>query len=227
MQNSVPVSRSSVSSRESFIRNTYLHLFGAILFFTGVEYVLFQSGLALSITQFAVNTNWLLILGGFVLLSWIATRFAETSRSKSGQYLGFGAYIILEALIFAPMLMIAEINSGGGAIESAATATLLGFGGITAIAFALKRDFSWLGKIITMVGIGALVLIVCGSLFGFSLGVYFSVTMVVLAGAAILYDTSNIIHHYGEDQYVAASMHLFASIALMFWYILRIFSSRD
>ena len=43
------------------------------------------------------------------------------------------------------------------------------------------------------------------------------------AGAAILYDTSKIINHYSTDLYVAASLDLFASVALMFWYVLRIF----
>jgi FtsH-binding integral membrane protein len=51
--------------------------------------------------------------------------------------------------------------------------------------------------------------------------------MVAFAGAAILYDTSNILHRYRTDQHVAASLSLFASVALLFWYILSIFSSRD
>ena len=59
------------------------------------------------------------------------------------------------------------------------------------------------------------------------LGLIFSGVMVVFAGAAILYNTSNIMHHYNEAQYVAASLSLFASVALLFWYVLRIFMSRD
>jgi FtsH-binding integral membrane protein len=49
--------------------------------------------------------------------------------------------------------------------------------------------------------------------------------MVLFAGAAILYSTSNVFLHYRTDQYVAASLSLFASIALLFWYILRILLS--
>jgi len=64
-------------------------------------------------------------------------------------------------------------------------------------------------------------------IFGFQLGMFFSVAMVVLAGAAILYDTSNVLLRYPEDQHVAASLQLFASVALMFWYVLRIFMSRN
>ena len=64
-------------------------------------------------------------------------------------------------------------------------------------------------------------------IFGFHLGTWFSVAMIGFAGAAILYDTSNIMHHYPQDRYVAASMSLFASIAMMFFYILRLLMSRD
>jgi hypothetical protein len=52
--------------------------------------------------------------------------------------------------------------------------------------------------------------------------------MIGFAGAAILYDTSNVLHHYPEDRYVGAALQLFASVALMFWYVLRLFmGSRD
>ena len=76
-------------------------------------------------------------------------------------------------------------------------------------------------------GVLALVAIVGAVIFGFELGTWFSVAMVGFAGAAILYDTSNVLHHYPEDRYVAAALALFASVALMFWYILRLFMSRD
>jgi FtsH-binding integral membrane protein len=69
--------------------------------------------------------------------------------------------------------------------------------------------------------------IVMGVLFGFELGNLFSVFMVGFAGAAILYDTSNVIHHFPEDRYVGAALQLFASVALMLWYVLRLFMSRD
>ena len=58
-----------------------------------------------------------------------------------------------------------------------------------------------------------------------SLGLWFSAAMVVFAGAAILHQTSNIIHHYRPDQHVAASLGLFASVALLFWYVLQVLMS--
>jgi FtsH-binding integral membrane protein len=135
--------------------------------------------------------------------------------------------VVAEAIIFVPLLMIAQIKAPG-AIQSAAIVTMLGFAGLTAIAFISKKDFSFLGAILKWAGLCAILLIVGGVIFGFQLGTFFSVAMVALAGASILYDTSNVLHHFPEDRYVGASLELFASVALMFWYVLRIFiSSRD
>jgi FtsH-binding integral membrane protein len=113
-------------------------------------------------------------------------------------------------------------------ISSAALVTFAGFAGLTGIAFMTRKDFSFLRGLLLWGGVGAIVLIIAGAIFGFELGVFFSVAMVVFAGAAILYDTSNVIHHFPQDRYVGAALELFASVALLFWYVLRLFlASRD
>jgi uncharacterized protein len=99
------------------------------------------------------------------------------------------------------------------------------FAGLTAVTFITRKDFSFLGSILTIGGFIALGVIVCSVLFGFNLGLFFSVVMVIFASAAILYDTSNVLHHYSTKQHVAASLELFASVALLFWYILQIVMS--
>ena len=100
--------------------------------------------------------------------------------------------------------------------------TLLLFAGLTFVAFTSGKDFTFLGGILKIGGFIALGLILCSVLFGFTLGLIFSFFMVLFASAAILYDTSKVMHYYSTDQYVAASLELFASVALLFWYILRI-----
>ena len=76
-------------------------------------------------------------------------------------------------------------------------------------------------------GLAALGLIACAIFFQFALGPIFTVAMIALACGYILYHTSNILHHYRIGQHVAASLSLFASVALLFWYILQLFMSRD
>jgi len=218
----VDASVMAVSDRGAFITQTYIHLFGAILAFVGIEVALFRTGAAESITQFVAGTSWLIVLGAFMVVSWLATRFANKSASPAAQYLGLAAFVAAEAIIFVPLLYIAD-KFAPGAIQSAAICTMLGFAGLTAVAFGTRADFSFLRGILIWAGISAVVLIVASVIFGFNLGTIFSVAMVAVAGASILYDTSNVIHHYPRDRYVAASLQLFASVALMFWYILRIF----
>jgi uncharacterized protein len=217
----------SIDSRARFISRTYNHLFGAIVAFALIEFALFKSGLAPVIARALTGTSWLLVLGAFMLVSWLASRAAHTSRSLAAQYAGLGATVLFQALIFVPLLYVAEMVAPG-VIPSAGLVTIVGFAALTGIVFYTRKDFSFLRGILMWGGIGALVLIVAGALFGFQLGTFFSVAMVMFAGAAILYDTSNVIHHFPEDRYVGAALELFASVALLFWYVLRLFmAARD
>ena len=223
----VPVGQLTTQALAQFIGRTYNHLMASIVAFTLIEYFLFATGLAEQIAAVMLQGSWLLVLGGFVLVSWFASRVAATSESMASQYMALGGFVVAEAIIFVPMLYIAN-QMAPGVITSAALVTLLGFGGLTAIAFTTRKDFSFLGGMLRWAFVVALVAIVGAVLFGFELGTWFSVAMVGLAGAAILYDTSNVLHHYPEDRYVAAALQLFASVALMFWYVLRLFmASRD
>jgi FtsH-binding integral membrane protein len=219
------VGEASVDVRARFITRTYNHLFGAIVAFTAIEFLLFTSGVAYPLAKGMLGTSWLLVLGGFMLVSWGATRVAHQSTSRSAQYLALGGYVVAQAILFVPLLVIAELNAPG-AIPSAGLVTILGFAGLTAIVFMTRKDFSFMGALLKWGGICALLAIVGGVVFGFELGTWFSVAMIAFAGGAILYDTSNVLHHYPEDRYVAASLQLFASVALMFWYVLRLFLSR-
>jgi uncharacterized protein len=222
----IPVAGIGIEARATFLSRTYLHLLGSICGFTAIEIFLFNTGLAESIAVSMLGVSWLLVLGGFIIVSWFATRVAHSSNSIGAQYGALIGFVFAEALIFVPILFIAQAYAPG-VIESAAAVTFTGFIGLTLIAFVTRKDFSFLGGLLKWGFILALVLIAAGVLFGFHLGTFFSVVMVGLAGAAILYDTSNILHHYPEDRYVAASLQLFASVAMMFWYVLRLFMGRD
>src|SRR5579859_1993444 len=209
-----------VDRRAAFITRTYTHVVGGILGFILVELGLFESGLAGQIARFMLGFNWMLILGAFMLTGWLATRTAQTSTSIGMQYFAYGVYVVAEALIFVPLLYIADAKAPG-TIDSAVLVTALGAGGLMFVAHRTRKDFSFLRAILMWGGVLAILAMIGGAVFGFQLGTWFSVAMIGFAGAAVLYDTSNIIQHYPEDRYVSAAMQLFASIALMFWYVLR------
>ncbi len=222
----VPVADLDVDARAGFISRTYAHVMGAIVMFVLVELALFKSGAAVGIATTLLGTNWLFVLGGFILVGWLASRVAHTVVSPFAQYAALGAFVLAYAIIFVPLLYVADATAPG-VIRSAAVVTLLLFGGLTGVVFHTRKDFAFLRTALMFGGVAALGLIVAGVLFGFNLGTLFSVFMVVLAGGAILYDTSNILYHYPEDRHVGAALELFGSVALMFWYILRIFLARD
>ena len=211
-----------VSTRATFITRTYTHLLIAIAVFLGIEVVLFETGAAESIARAMLSTNWLLVLGAFIIVSWLASSVAASATSLPAQYAALFGFVAAEAFIFVPMLYIANAMAPG-AIQSAGLLTAIGFAGLTAIAFTTRKDFSFLGGLLRWSFVVALLAIVGSVLFGFQLGTWFSVAMVGLAGAAILHDTSNVLYNFPEDRYVAASLQLFASVALLFWYLLRLF----
>ncbi|MGB0929764.1 MAG: Bax inhibitor-1/YccA family protein [Chitinophagales bacterium] len=216
--------RSSATERAEFIKKTYSHLALAILGFIGVE-ALFLSTPAIVAAGlwFVGGMQWLLLLGGFMFVTNMADNWAQTSTDKNKQYMALALYVVAEAFLFVPLLYIAGSMTGGGAlIQQAGLMTAALFTGLTAIAFFSNKDFSFLKSFLTVGFIIAFGLIVAGLLFGFDLGLFFSGAMVLLAVGTILYQTSNIIHKYSTDQYVAASLGLFASFMLLFWYILSI-----
>lgn len=228
-QSRVLVAQADQAERAGFYRKTYQHVALSVLSFILVEMIFLKIDplveFMLSLTQ---GYLWLALLGAF----WLATSMADKlahDPSQTKQYLGLGIYVVFYALIFIPLLFIAMFYTEGGMtmINQAAVVTLGLFTGLTAVVFMTKTDFSFLRTAITVGVFIAMGLIVAGIVFGFDLGLWFSFGMVLLAGAAILYQTSKLKYEYETTQYVGASLGLFASLMLLFWYILQIFMSRD
>ena len=224
-----PVAALSDDAKVAFYKKTYSHVAGGVLAFFIAEFILLQSttviDFMLSMTQ---GWRWLIMLGGFMFMTNYAESTALKTSDKNKQYMAYGLYILAEAIIFIPLIYIAMVYSGGmELINQAAIVTLSLFGGLTAVVFVTKKDFSFLRSILTIGFFIALGLIIAGTLFGFDLGLWFSVGMCVLAAGSILYQTSNLINKYTNDQYIPAAIGLFASLMLLFWYVLQIFLSRD
>lgn len=228
--NPYTVAASQASVRAAFIRKTYLHLAGAILAFIAVEAALlnmqWSQQLAIKILS-GGGMGWLMVLGLFMVVSYIADRWAQSDTSQGMQYAGLGLFIVAQAVVFLPLLFVAAYFSSPDVIPNAAIVTLLLFAGLTVFALITRSDFSFMRGALVIGGFVAMGVIVASLIFGFELGVLFAGVMVLFAAASILYTTSNILHHYRPDQHVAASLALFSGVALMFWYILRIFMARD
>lgn len=223
------LSAASTQERAAFFKRTYLHLAVGVVAFVLLETLFLRIeplvNLMLSLTQ---GYLWLVLLAGFMGITYVAENMALKAAGKGKQYLGFALYIIAEALIFIPILAIAMYATDSVALLSQAAIVTGGlFLGLSMIVFSTNADFSFLRSILAIgffVAIGA---IVAGMVFGFDLGLWFSVGMIVLASGSILYNTYTIKNVYHTEQYVAAALSLFASLMLLFWYVLRLLMSRN
>lgn len=222
--------QAAADERADFITKTYIHLAGAIAAFVVLEAILLNlpgiEGLVQKMTT-SSQYSWLVVLGLFMVVSWVANSWAQSAVSPAKQYCGLGLYVVAEALIFVPLLYIAN-RVDTGIIPTAAVTTLLLFGVLTGVVFVTRKDFSFLRGILIFGGFAAMGLIVVSIVCGFSLGPIFTYAMIAFACCYILYYTSNVLHHYRIGQHVAAALALFAAVALLFWYIVRLFlASRD
>ena len=227
-ENRYAVASAPASVRAAFLQKTYGHLAGAILAFVLLEIVLFKSGVggALISAIWAVKFGPLFLIGAFVGCGYLAQYMAQSATSNAARYAGLGLYVVLEAVIFLPLIYVVEESFPDKYVTlQAGVVTLAAFAGLTMAVFVSGKDFSFLGPILFVLGWVAFAVAIMSIFFGMPVGfgTLFSVAMILLASGYIIYDTSNVIHHYRKDQYVSAALALFASVALMFYYVLRLF----
>jgi FtsH-binding integral membrane protein len=221
-----PVATLDEVARGEFVTRVYQHLLAAVVAFVAFEALLINLGGAEAIYDLVAGSSgaWLLVLGAFMIVNWLATSAAHDILNPSRQYLGLFGIAAAEAVIFAPFLHYFFEVAGDGVttVAAAALITAVGFAGLTAVAFVTRADLSFLRPLLLWGGVCALVLIGAALLFGLELGVWFSVAMIGLAGASILYQTQTIMRRYPSEAYVGAAVQLFASVMLLFWYVLRL-----
>jgi uncharacterized protein len=221
-----PVASLDATERGAFVVRVYQHLLAAVVAFVAFETLLVTLGISEAIYDLIVGSRgaWLLVLGGFMVVNWLATGAAHDLGNPARQYGGLFGLAAAEAVIFAPFLhYMFEVESGGTtSVWAAAVITAVGFAGLTAVAFTTRSDLSFLRPMLMWGGVCALVLIGAALLFGLELGVWFSVGMIALAGGSILYQTQAIIRQYPSEAHVGAAVQLFASVMLLFWYVLRL-----
>lgn len=225
--NPILVARADAAEQATFYRKTYSNVAFGVLAFIAFEAVLLRIDPLVNFMMGLQGYSWLLLLGAFMAVTWVAQNLTYRNADKTIQYAGFLLFILAEAVIFVPLLYLA-MNFGGGPqmIMQAAVITGTLFLGLTAAVLMTKTDFSFLRTGLVVGFFIASGLIVAGTIFGFNLGLWFSVGMVLLAAGSILYSTHQIKNEFGTNQYIPAALSLFASLMLLFWYILQILMSR-
>ena len=166
-----PVAQLAVEDRSTFIWKCYAHVVGAIMAFAAASAYLYTSGIS-EVIAAPMLGNWFLVLGAFILVGWGASHTAHRVQSTAAQYAALAVFVVAEAIIFAPLLLVAEMKAPG-TIDSAAGVTILGSVGLIATAMITRKDFSFLRGLLVWGFFIALALIIASMLFGFQLGTWF------------------------------------------------------
>ena len=226
------VADAPAADRAAFFRRTYGLVAASFGAFAIALYAFFVSGIAHSfMSAIAGVGSWGML--GVMVLFWIGTTVAQSlafSRaSRLTQYAGLGLYVLLQALIFVPLIYYTAIVTKGNPGEilvPACLATGALVVALTAVVFMTNLDFSFLKVAIVIGSICALGIVVVSLFAGWSLGAWFSIAMIVLMATVILYQTSEVKNTMETDQHVAAAFVLFSSFVTLLFYVIRLFAGR-
>ena len=207
--------------------------FAALLaiFFVGFDH---KAGIAFAL--FSGLFSMIRSLGGWSILLvmlafWGATTVAQSMAfnraSRPAQYAGLGLYVVLEALIFIPLIGYVILSTKGNASSVLVPAGIVTGGmiaGLTALVFMTNLDFSFLRIAIILGSFAVLAIVLVAAIAGLTLGAWFSIAMIVLMATVILYQTSEIKNTLETDQHVAAAFSLFSSFVTLLFYVIRFFA---
>lgn len=210
--------------QREFVIKTYSHLVGAIICFAAASNILLNLGFGEEFYWIIEDNRWtwLLVLCAFVAFGWLADQLVKAEGLQI-QYIALGTAILVEAAIFSPIIYATYEYSGYQAIQGAGIGALALCLALTMTARNSRSDFSFLDGFIRLGTVMSLGLIISSIVFDFSLGLLFSYAMLAFAGVCVLRDTARVKSNYHKGRYVAASLELFASAAIMFWYMIQIF----
>jgi uncharacterized protein len=240
-----------VSDRVTFLRKTYAHLGGALIAFAALTGFLlrFAPETSWAFSKWALGGwTWLVVLGLFMLVGYIAQRLAQSETSRGLQYVGLGLEVTAWSFLLQPLLWVVMYKFGddgtratiihalerGGSVSGAVMSgqagevimesvviTLVIFVGLTLTVFLTKKDFTFMRGVLSICTWAALGVIIASILFGFHLGAIFCGLLILLMAGYILFQTSLVMSYFPPSGYVAASLMLFSTVATLFWYVLQ------
>jgi FtsH-binding integral membrane protein len=212
-----------IDARARFLQRTYSWLCAGVVGFCAVL-LAFEHVPALQGLSRTLFGNPIVAIVTLLGASFAAHALAERSPINAVVY---ALYVLVFGLAIAPLVAFAN-QAAPGIVGQAGLITGVVFLGLTVYVFKTGRDFSFLGGALWIGFFGLLALGLAGWLFGFQLGVWYSIAGALLFSGFILYDTSRILHHYPTTAHVAAALVLFTDVVILFQKILMILlRSRD
>jgi FtsH-binding integral membrane protein len=210
----IQLNTAAVQDRSDFVSKVYTTLGVSLLFCCAGAYF----GLSMPPSLF-----FPIIILEFILL--FACMILQ--RSYPLNLLLLALFTTCSGLTLGPVLTYYVVHGMGNLIPVAAGTTAVTFGALSTYVHVSKKDFSFLGGFLFIALIGMILVGLAGMLFRLPINetLYGGIGVVVFSGF-ILFDTSNILRRYQDDQYVAAALGLYLDIINLFLSLLRLMSGQ-
>jgi FtsH-binding integral membrane protein len=206
----------------SFLQKVYsLFLLGLGAAFTGAFIMVSNQDLAM-----AVLPHYII---GIIVYFGVFFGCMALRKVPGVNVIALLAFTFVSGVFITPALLVAAMQTGGSfaVVYEAGLITGSIFVGLTAYTFISKKDFSFLGGVIT-IGLFAVIGISLVLMFVHSAAANLALAWIssVLFSLWILYDTSRIMRTHESDEYVSAALSLYLDFINLFLMILRLMGKR-
>ena len=219
-----------------FYRKTYGLVALAFAGFAGLLYLFFitpVAGLFMNTIGAMYNSlgsfTWLIVMLAFWAGTYYAQKLAANGASRESQYAGLGLYVLLEAIIFIPLIYMVSIYTKGTPGDILIPACALTGALVLSLTLAVQLtqvDFSFLRIVIVIGSICAIGAVIMFSIMGINPGTWFALAMILLMATVILYQTHQIKNSCSTDDYVIAAFILFSAFVTLLFYVIQFFMGR-
>ena len=210
----------ALSTQNKVLRNTYMML-GLTMIPTVIGAVI---GMGINFSVIAQHP--FMAFGAFMLVTMGMQMAITANRNSSICVALLFLYTFLLGLMLGPILQhAARLQNGAQLVGLAAGSTGLIFLTMAAIGATTKKDFSYMGKFLS-IGVMVVFIAIIANMFlhlpAFSIAI--SSIFVMISSAFIMYEENQIVRG-GETNYVMATLSLFISIYNIFTSLLNILMS--
>ncbi len=238
-----PVAKAAPAQRAAFIRSIYSHLALALLAFLALEALVVQLGVLDSLNdsglgQMAGGAR-LSRRGGSMRLGLLATMivfmavpaliadsWGKSALSRALHYAGLAVYLVIDALVLAPMLLVLVWLGSPQVLPAVALMTVSLMLGALAVVFLTDSDYAPVTIIFCLSGSVMLGMVATAMLLGASAGMLLFGLMQFYAVGALVVRTSQLMDETEPQHYAGAALSLFASMPLLlpmfFIYVIQI-----
>ncbi|MEQ1487130.1 MAG: Bax inhibitor-1/YccA family protein [Methylotenera sp.] len=208
----------AIVAENKVLRNTY-----AMLGMTMIPTVIgAMVGINMNFAWMMATSPIMLFVGIMATVYGMTWLIAKNANNATGVWLLF-AFTFIMGVLLGPILQHAlHLSNGAQLIGMAAGGTAISFLTLAAIGSNAKRDFSFMGKFLT-IGMVIVILAILANFFFQvpALSLTISAVVILLMAGFILYEINQVVRG-GQTNYILATMSIYISLHNMFTNLLHL-----